>query len=321
MNTKSTLKRQGKEDSRTKSDAKGSVIASFSAEYNSRTHIFNALALRHISSQRDHLIKERGARIAIYANDHIGQQIEANGVYENDEIKSVLSFCTHIDANIYEKSAVDIGANIGNHSIQYAQHFRHIYAFEANPHTYKLLRFNAGFHDNIETFCFGLSNEKNSLKMRENATNYGGSTAVFEGGEGVAEVEITVKIGDDVLLNKEHIGFIKIDVEGMEHAVLQGIKRTIDKHRPIICFEQHIKDFDKVSGKTRSIRFLEDLEYDIFWIEKQHSIRPYLIRRFTNVIDLLFNRKKNKVINIKTGNVPVAFHSALIAVPKVSVSA
>jgi len=129
MNTKGALKRQRKEDYRTKSDAKGSVIASCSAEYSSRTHIFNALALRHISSQRDHLIKERGGRIAIYANDHIGQQIEANGVYENDEIKSVLSFCTHVDANIYEKSAVDIGANIGNHSIQYAQHFRHIYAF------------------------------------------------------------------------------------------------------------------------------------------------------------------------------------------------
>ena len=35
----------------------------------------------------------------------------------------------------------------------------------------------------------------------------------------------------------ERIGFIKIDVEGHEHAVLLGAEATIDKHRPIVLLE------------------------------------------------------------------------------------
>ena len=35
----------------------------------------------------------------------------------------------------------------------------------------------------------------------------------------------------------ERIGFIKIDVEGHEHAVLLGAEATIDRHRPIVLLE------------------------------------------------------------------------------------
>jgi hypothetical protein len=42
--------------------------------------------------------------------------------------------------------------------------------------------------------------------------------------------------GDDVLLSRP-IGFMKIDVEGMEFDVLKGLRKTIDLWRPNIFVE------------------------------------------------------------------------------------
>jgi len=42
---------------------------------------------------------------------------------------------------------------------------------------------------------------------------------------------------DDVIPEGEKIGFIKIDVEGGEFAVLRGAERLISANRPIVLFE------------------------------------------------------------------------------------
>ena len=39
------------------------------------------------------------------------------------------------------------------------------------------------------------------------------------------------------------IGFIHLDVEGMEEKVVQGAKRIIQKNRPIVAYEIHLELF------------------------------------------------------------------------------
>ena len=55
---------------------------------------------------------------------------------------------------------------------------------------------------------------------------------------------------------------IKIDVEGYEFEVLQGLRETIKKSRPIIFLELHLAHF-KNSGpdRERVLDFLKNLDY------------------------------------------------------------
>ena len=39
----------------------------------------------------------------------------------------------------------------------------------------------------------------------------------------------------------ENIGYIHLDVEGMEYKIIQGAESIIDKCRPVISFEQHLE--------------------------------------------------------------------------------
>ena len=48
----------------------------------------------------------------------------------------------------------------------------------------------------------------------------------------------------------ENIGYIHLDVEGMEYKILQGSNKLLDECRPIISFEQHL-ELNKLKNKNQ----------------------------------------------------------------------
>ena len=61
---------------------------------------------------------------------------------------------------------VDIGANIGNHSIAFSKISKKVYSFEAHPRTFEILKFNTDKYKNIKIFNIGISNKKGSLFLK-----------------------------------------------------------------------------------------------------------------------------------------------------------
>ncbi|MFM9909930.1 MAG: FkbM family methyltransferase, partial [Chitinophagaceae bacterium] len=280
--------------------------------------VIDFLCVRRVASKMSVNYAKRGHPMAVFANDLIGIDINQYGIYEAEELDLLFNFLSPVLKEFSTGIALDIGANIGNHSLYFSKIFSKVLAYEPNPRTYRLLKFNTDFLSNINTFDYGLGEKKGKFKMVENTTNMGNSHIASNHTSEENGIEVIVETLDGVLANVARVDFVKIDVEGFEEGVLNGAIKTINAHQPLIVFEQHENEF--VGDATPSITLLKNLGYEFCW---QHRKQPkiasqsYILRRLFDVYRIIFG----ETLEIKTGpNVPKQYHSMLIAVPKRFVS-
>lgn len=168
-------------------------------------------------------------------NDHIDRQVFYFGAYEYEELSF---FKKYIDK---ESIVLDIGANTGHHSLFFSRYGRQVYSFEPYDKMFHILenRIYDNNIQNIQTFNYGLGDSNQSLDFfAPEGKNKGiGSFVKSEVGKSIGKLEI--KKGDDIVsdLNVSRVSFIKIDVEGMEISVLQGLLHTINTHKPVMFIE------------------------------------------------------------------------------------
>ena len=120
-------------------------------------------------------------QLVIFSFDHIGLSLNLEGRYENSSLFLIDEFIKSKMPNAKYQTALDIGANIGNHSIFFAKKFKNVYAFEPNPVTYEVLKINcnnAAEYKNIVPLNFGLSDIEGSLPFHINPSNIGGSRII-----------------------------------------------------------------------------------------------------------------------------------------------
>jgi FkbM family methyltransferase len=135
---------------------------------------------------------------------------------------------------------VDIGANVGNHTVYAAMILgvARVIPVEPNPLALRLLMLNVmmnGLEDRVSDKGYGLglaAQAGSGFGMEPRRKNLGAARMLA--GEG----DISVTTGD-ALLQGETPGFIKIDVEGMEMDALAGLSETIDRVRPPMFIEVH----------------------------------------------------------------------------------
>ena len=73
--------------------------------------------------------------------------------------------------------------------------------------------------------------------------------------------QLEIRIGDEVVesLGISRLGLIKIDVEGLELAVLEGLKRTLASQDPVVMFEAH-PEVDRAAAEA-TVEFLRKLGF------------------------------------------------------------
>jgi FkbM family methyltransferase len=131
---------------------------------------------------------------------------------------------------------VDIGANVGNHTLYAALVLDapRLVAFEPNPPAARVLRANVALNNLAERVSVrqvGLSSEPGWAEaIAATPDNLGGTH--LETGSG----SLVLERGDDALAG-ETVGFIKIDTEGMEIDVLRGLAETLKRDRPALFVE------------------------------------------------------------------------------------
>jgi FkbM family methyltransferase len=122
---------------------------------------------------------------------------------------------------------LDVGAHIGVTVRLFAARAGHVHAFEPAPRAMALLEANTADLKNVTIHAFALSN-KDEIVCFEEKPGLDFSSLSEEG------IQVLAKTIDSLGLVPD---FIKIDVEGYEHRVLEGARQTIKDRSPVIMFE------------------------------------------------------------------------------------
>ena len=266
--------------------------------------ILHRRGLEHSASGRRQLL--------IFSFDVIGQQINIEGAYEARELETLLAWLPASGDGAFDGTALDIGANIGNHTLFFAEHFRKVISFEPNPRTFQVLGFNTSETPNVECSNIGLSDAPGTASLSSHPNNVGGSRLAAASDGGV--IPVTIDTVDAVVGEQEPVRLIKIDVEGHEAQVIRGAERTIRSNKPVILFEQHLDDFK--DGKSSVIELLRTYGYQRFATIKPYPRADRLGRLGNGMVAVIGRALFGETMKVAfSETIQPGFHSFLIAAP------
>lgn len=178
---------------------------------------------------------------------------------------------------------IDVGVNIGQTLIKLKSlnnHWSYI-GFEPNPNClYYLYAFvKANSFKNIRLFPVGLADKTDMVMLEQYNDNPIDSAASIVHGfrsNPVDSISIPVFDGKQIKVPEERISIIKIDVEGAELEVLQGLKTRIENDKPFVICEilpYEESDVMRFERQVKVERLLENINYDTFRIDKMGVLR------------------------------------------------
>ena len=138
-------------------------------------------------------------------------------------------------------TVVDVGANYGNFSLASAALIGEtgvIKAFEPNPHAFSRLQTNINMNrlSQVITSNTGLSDAPGKLSLSVPKHNPGEASFTEEAFSEFKTFDCPITTGD-AEIGDQFVTLIKIDVEGFEVRVLQGLIKTITRDHPWIITE------------------------------------------------------------------------------------
>lgn len=266
----------------------------------------------HIRSKK--LIKEGKKQLVVFAFDHVAHKININGIYERDELEILIEWLNIKHPDIFNGIAIDIGANIGNHSVFFSDYFKKVKSYEPNYRTYQALEANSKLANNIETYNYGISDIEQSLVLNTDKNNVGGSflSSTIETKDHNPTNKVKLFKLDSLIDKNDKITLMKIDVEGHEINVLKGAIEIITKWNPLIMFELNISAFN--NGVSKEIEILKQYGYKKFaTIDSYPRVFATPNSRFKRIINFIFFKNNSIVIksNIKPDN-----YYFVIAIPE-----
>ncbi len=200
--------------------------------------VISLLGLRGvIRSSEERLVRTKinGKPYSISSDDDYLDHVE--GEFEPEMVSLFKSLIQPTD------TVLDIGANIGCTSLLFGDLARKVYSFEPSPTTHRWLVQNVRMAklNNVEPINLGLGKEAGTFELTFAPNNRSGGfvSNLTNASEGHQVEQITIAKGDDFI--REHqiakVDFIKIDVEGFEQSVIEGLAETIAREQPIVALE------------------------------------------------------------------------------------
>lgn len=181
--------------------------------------------------------------------------------------------------------ALDIGANVGYFTLllfHLVGSQGKVSAFEPGKYQYELLQQNVQINGltNVTIYNVAVSDIPGRATFYEGPEGVDGFSSLVEisdpGFRGVQFVkrEVGAVTIDDALMEEKiiHVDFIKIDVEGAELLVIQGMKRLLDNHneKVTILFEAEDRWTTRFGYSVRHlVREVENFGFRCFWLDNR----------------------------------------------------
>jgi FkbM family methyltransferase len=212
----------------------------------------------------------------LFESDHIYKQLSIkNNFYE-------LKLLNKIKSLNLTGTYVDVGANIGNHTVFFSKFCPSdkVISIELSQNIFEVLNRNVNENNNlsnVELINVGVGEKYKTVTISDmDVTNVGMTKITSDGGD------VIVDTLDNILQNETNISVIKIDVEGYEKNVLIGAKEIIKKHSPIIIAElKDDKEFnefkeiaDEIGYVTDKVNYASTPTY--IWVKKKKIINSFI---------------------------------------------
>lgn len=180
-------------------------------------------------------IKYNNRLVKIFLNKKFGyvdKYIYDFGIYEKDIIDSIRKELTP------EMTMLDIGGNIGQHSLILAPYCKQIFAFEPIPEIYEEFSnsIKANSYKNIFLKNCAIGNKKETKEFYFNVANTGASSFI-KNNNNSKKLSVEIELLKNALPKNQKFDIVKIDVEGYEAVVILGNKEIFLENRPIIFLE------------------------------------------------------------------------------------
>lgn len=163
---------------------------------------------------------------------------------------------------------LDVGANVGVHSLVASKAYRKVLAVEPFPPLIERLLHHIRINNipNIELIKGGLGSATREVSFRAPSPRNLGTGRVTED-DNEDSTKVQLYHGDEIISKQElPLSAVKIDVEGFEIDVLSGLKGSLEKHRPLIICElltdttEHIKAFTSAIPENYEFFTLENIQ-------------------------------------------------------------
>ena len=176
----------------------------------------------------------------------------------------------------------DVGAHVGNRVRSWVSLGAKVVAVEPQPQMLDVLRGFYGDHPNVVIAPIGLSDEPGSLTLHINTRNPTLTTFSREWVEGFtanpdlrsapwdASVEVEVRTLDSLIQEHGSPAFCKVDVEGFEDKVLDGLTEAI----PALSFEAFPLDVERSIRCVERLNGLGNYRYRTVYAEKFRWVEP-----------------------------------------------
>jgi FkbM family methyltransferase len=178
--------------------------------------------------------------------------------------------------------AIDVGANIGAHTLTLAQCVGaggRVLAFEPNPIVRNVLEKNLALNgiSHVQVFDCALGSQRGSLPLRvpkqdsEEFSNLGlASLVALETPHDLVNVDIRTL--DEVLKSEQvkRVDVIKVDVQGYELETMKGMRDCLATYRPALVFEYDAWAWGQANVRPAdAFDLLEATGYQLFRLDGQ----------------------------------------------------
>ena len=216
-------------------------------------------------------------QLVCYSFDAITGSIHLDGRFERDELDLLAK---HVFPKLNQKSTcIDIGANIGNHSLAFSPFFKQVISLEPHPTTFRLLEINAELVSNVKAYNIGASSVRRTVEVAINKSNQGATSIGASVNTETDIVPFYLAQLDELeeLKSLPPVSFIKLDVEGHEVEAILGAENIIRNNSPVLAIE--ILPSDIENDTCESVELLKKFGYKNFYEMRERGWLGQLSRR------------------------------------------
>lgn len=185
--------------------------------------------------------------------DEIAAELSDNGIHYVLGYPG-LQYFDLPELNFQNEYFVDVGAEDGDTTRYFLDHFENGYAyvFEPNPKQFEITVERLKRYHQAEVFPYGAYDEDTTLRF-DLMDGLRGSSKVSESGS----VAVEVRRLDDLLRSRK-VTYIKMDIEGSELAALRGAEQIIRTQKPKLAICVYHKPEDIWEIPEQILQYRED---------------------------------------------------------------